>query len=184
VFLRLGDADDLPINSTLTFFVKSATKFDRSMKLEVATADESVSMQLGFSDGGLLLQDATTARAEINPAKSFGPSVFGELRFRAVDGKGGKGDWQPLTRLVRLPKITRIVCPEDVDKPCRLEGSDLFLIGSLSSDEKFTSPVVVSEGFADTCISVPRPNGTLLYLKLRDAPEVVNRLLVPVFPEP
>ena len=184
VFLRLGDVGSLPINSTLTFFVKSATKFDRSMKLEVATADESVSIQLGFSNGGLLLQDATTARAEINPAKSFGPSVFGELRFRAVDGKGGKGDWQPLTRLVRLPKITRIVCPEDVDKPCRLEGSDLFLISSLSSDEKFTSPVEVSEVFADTCLSVPRPNGTLLYLKLRDAPEVVNRLLVPVFPEP
>lgn len=184
VFLRLGDAADLPINGTLTFFVKSATKFDRSMKLEVATADESVSIQLSFSDGALVLQNATTARAEINPAKSFGPSVFGELRFRAVDAKGCKGDWQPLTRLVRLPKITRIACPEDVDKPCRLEGLDLFLISSLSSDEKFTLPIVVSEGFADTSISVPRPNGALFYLKLRDAPEVIDRLLVPVFPEP
>lgn len=182
-FLRLGDPNDLPINATLTFFVKSASKFNRSIKLEIATDDDSASVQLGFPDGGLILQDDTTARAQLNPAKSFGPSVFGELRFRALDGNGGKGDWQPLTRLVRLPKITRIVCPEDVTKPCRLEGSDLFLIDSLSSDEKFTSPVAVSEGFAGTSLSVPRPNGTLLYVKLRDAPGAINHLLSPVFPE-
>ena len=182
-FLRLGDPNDLPINGTLTFFVKTATKFHRSMKLEIATADESASVQLGFADGGLILQDDTTARAELNPAKSFGPSVFGELRFRVIDSDGGKSDWQPLTRLVRLPKITRIVCPEDVAKPCRLEGSDLFLIDALSSDEKFTAPAVVSEGFAGASISVPRPNGTLLYVKLRDAPGAINHLLAPVFPE-
>ncbi|MGB8661087.1 MAG: hypothetical protein WCD34_11735 [Candidatus Acidiferrum sp.] len=182
-FLKLGNPNDLPINGTLTFFVKDATKFSRSMKLEIATDDDSVSVQLGFADGGLILQDATTARAELNPAKSFGPSVFGELRFRVLDGNGGKGDWQPLTRLVRLPKIARIVCPEDVSQSCRLEGSDLFLIDSLSSDEKFTAPVVVSEGFAGTSMSVPRPNGTLLYVKLRDAPGAINHLLAPVFPE-
>jgi hypothetical protein len=182
-FLRLGDPNDLPIDGVLTFFVKTNTKFNRSMKLEIATTDESASVQLGFSDGSLVLQDSSTARAELNPSKSFGPSVFGELRFRALDGKDGMGDWQPLARLVRLPKITRIVCPEDVAKPCQLEGSDLFLIDSLSSDAKFTSPVVVSEGFAGTSISVPRPNGTLLYVKLRDAPGAINHLLAPVFPE-
>ncbi|HEY2457362.1 MAG TPA: hypothetical protein VGI13_08685 [Candidatus Acidoferrum sp.] len=183
VSLRLGDANDLPINGTLTFFVKCEDKFNRSMKLEVATNDESASVLLGFNDGGLVLQDATTARAELNPAKSFGPSVFGDLRFRPVDGAGAKGDWKPLTRLVRLPKISRIVCPEDETKSCRLEGSDLFLIDSLSTGEKFTSPVVVSEGFAGAAITVPRPNGAMLYLKLRDAPDSVNRLLAPVFPE-
>ncbi|MGB7282367.1 MAG: hypothetical protein WBE13_08915 [Candidatus Acidiferrum sp.] len=182
-FLRLGDPNDLPINGTLTFFVKTATKFNRSMKIEIATADDSASVQLGFADGGLILQDASTARAELNPAKSFGDSVFGELRFRALDANGGKSDWHPLTRLVRLPKITRVVCPEDIAKPCQLEGSDLFLIDSLSSDEKFTSPVVVSEGFAGNSLSVPRPNGTLLYVKLRDAPGAINHLLAPVFPE-
>jgi len=182
-FLSLGDPNDLPINGMLTFFVKAAAKFNRSMKIEVATADDSASVQLSFLDGGLVLQDTTTARAELNLAKSFGSSVFGELRFRAVDGKDGEGDWQPLARLVRLPKITRVVCPEDVAKPCRMEGSDLFLIDSLSSDEKFTAPVVVSEGFAGTSLLVPRPNGTLLYVKLRDAPGAINHLLAPVFPE-
>ncbi len=183
VILRLGDANDLPINGTLTFFIKGAAKFSRSMKLEVATADESAKVLLGFSDGGLILQDSTTARAELDPSKSFGPSVFGQLRFRIVESKEGNSDWQPLTRLVRLPKLTRIVCPEDTTKSCRLEGSDLFLIDSLSSDDKFTSPIVVTEGFAAKSISVPRPNGTLLYLKLRDAPDSVDRILVPVFPE-
>jgi hypothetical protein len=183
VFLRLADSNDLPINGTLTFFVKSEDKLNRSMKLEVATADESASVLLGFADGGLVLQDSSTARAELSPAKSFGPSIFGELRFRLVDGNGAKSDWKPLTRLVRLPKITRIVCPEDQTKSCRLEGSDLFLIDSLSSGEKFTEPVVVTEGFAGTAITVPRPNGAMLYLKLRDAPDTVNRLLAPVFPE-
>jgi hypothetical protein len=183
VSLRLGDTNDLPINGTLTFFLKCEDKFNRAMKLEVATVDESASALLSFTDGGLVLQDATTARAELSPAKSFGPSVFGELRFRVVDGKGVKGDWTPLTRLVRLPKITRIVCPDDVAKSCRLEGSDLFLIDSLSSGEKFTDPVVVSEGFPGAAITVPRPNGAMLYLKLRDAPDTVNRLLAPVFPE-
>jgi hypothetical protein len=89
----------------------------------------------------------------------------------------------PLTRLVRLPKIMHIVCPETVDKLCRLDGANLFLINALSVDEKFSAPMVVPEGFANTSIAVPRPNGPLFYLKLRDAPETVNRLLVPVFPE-
>lgn len=184
VVLKLGDANDLPVNGTLTFFVKDEGKFNRAMKLEVATADESASAELGFSDGALVLQDATTARAEFVPSKLFGPSVFGELRFRVVDAKEGKGDWQPLAQLVRLPKITRVVCPEDLAKTCRLEGADLFLIDSLSSDEKFTTPIAVKEGFAVNSIDVPRPNGALLYMKLRDAPNDVNRLLVPVFPEP
>jgi hypothetical protein len=182
VSLKLGDANDLPINSTMTFFVKTEERFNRTMKLEVATVDQSASVQLGFSDGGLVLQDVNTARAELNPAKCFGPSVFGQLRFRIVDGKKGKGAWQPLARLVRLPKITRIVCPEDAGKSCRLEGSDLFLISALSSDEKFAVPVVVSEGFAGTSMEVPRPSGALLYIKLRDAADTVNRLLAPVFP--
>jgi hypothetical protein len=181
--IRLSDPNDMPINARLVFFVKGEGKFTRSMKLEVATADESASALLSFADGGLVLQDATTTRAELNPAKSFGPSVFGQLRFRLVDANGGKSDWQPLTWLVRLPSITRIVCPEDPTQPCLLQGSDLFLISALSSDEKFASPVVVSEGFAAAQLAVPRPNGTLLFVKLRDAPDAVNRLLAPVFPQ-
>jgi len=185
-FLRgaTGECRGFADQRHLDVFCQNAAKFDRSMKLEIATSDESASIQLGFPDGGLVLQDAETARVKINPSKSFGPSVFGELRFCAVDAKGSKGDWQPLTRLLRLPKITRIVCPENVEKLCRLEGSDLFLIHALSADEKFTAPVVVPAGFAETSISVPRPIGAVFYLKLRDAPEIVNRLLVPVFPEP
>ena len=50
-----------------------------------------------FSHRMLILVMAT-----LDPLKSFGPSAFGPLRFRAVDGNL-KGDWQPLATLVRLP---------------------------------------------------------------------------------
>jgi hypothetical protein len=183
VILRLGSPNDLPVNGTLTFFLKCDPKFKRTMKIEVATTDESATMSLTFADGTMVLQDESTARAELNPAKSFGPSVFGDLRFRVVDPQGGNGDWQPLARLVRLPKITQIVCPEELGKPCRLEGSDLFLISAISATQSFKEPVTVAEGFAGSSINVPRPNGTLLYLKLRDAPGTINRLLAPVFPD-
>jgi hypothetical protein len=183
VLLRLGSPNDLPVNGTLTFFLKCDPKFKRTMKIEVATTDEGATTSLTFADGTMILQDESTARAELNPAKAFGPSVFGDLRFRVVDPQGGNGDWQPLVRLVRLPKITQIVCPEETGKPCRLEGSDLFLISAISANQNFNSPVNVAEAFAGNSINVPRPNGTLLYLKLRDAPGTVNRLLAPVFPD-
>jgi hypothetical protein len=35
----------------------------------------------------------------------------------------------------------------------------------------------------DSTLSVPRPNGTLLYLKLRDDPSTVNMMVLPVLPE-
>ncbi len=38
-------------------------------------------------------------------------------------------------------------------------------------------------GFADATLTVPRPNGTLLYLKLRDDPAAVNAVALPVLPE-
>jgi hypothetical protein len=41
----------------------------------------------------------------------------------------------------------------------------------------------VPEGFGESTLSVPRPNGTL-YLKLRDDPGVVNTAVLPVTAEP
>jgi hypothetical protein len=35
----------------------------------------------------------------------------------------------------------------------------------------------------ESSMSVPRPNGTLLYIKLRDDPATVNMLVLPVLPE-
>jgi hypothetical protein len=54
---------------------------------------------------------------------------------------------------------------------------------NLAADPDFTHQVSVPEGFVNSSLSVPRPNGTLLYLKLRDDSAAVNRTQLPVLPE-
>jgi hypothetical protein len=115
--------------------------------------------------------------------KSFGPSAFGALRLRPVTEKGEHGDWQPLAKLVRIPSLKEVRCPDSPDKPCTLIGQNLFLIDSVASDSEFAHTIAVPIGFVNTALSVPRPNGTLLYLKLRDDPSAVNRAALSVLPE-
>jgi hypothetical protein len=57
------------------------------------------------------------------------------------------------------------------------------LIDSIASDREFTHPVPVPSGFADASLAVPRPNGTTLYLKLRDDPTAINIAVLPVLPD-
>ena len=154
-----------------------------NVKIEVASEDESFHSMLSVADGNLVMQDAATALATVEPLKSFGPSAFGALRFRAVSEDGRKGDWLPLATLVRLPTLKEIRCPDSPDKQCRLSGSNLFLLESVASDPQFTHNVPVPAGFADSSLNVPRPNGTLLYLKLRDEPGIANMAVLPVLPE-
>src|SRR6202051_855052 len=129
------------------------------------------------------MQDSENVLATLDPLKTFGASAFGPLRFRPVDADGTKGDWQPLANLVRLPTLKEIRCPDSPDKQCKLSGTNLFLIDSVASDPQFTHTSPVPAGFMESALSVPRPNGTLLYIKLRDAPATVNTLVLPVFPE-
>jgi len=132
----------------------------------------------------LTLQDAKTVMAILNPLKSFGPSTFGPLHFRPVDESGASGDWQPLGNLVRIPTLKEVRCPANADQPCTLSGSNLFLLDSVAATSTFAAPVSVPVGFSGSTIPVPRPNGTLLYIKLRDDPTVVNEVSLPVMPEP
>ena len=183
--IRLGDQDLLPQDGKMSFFVKSdlPEKFSRSEKIEVATEDESFRATLSVSDGNLVMQDAETVMATFEPSKSFGPSAFGPLRFRVVSEDGQRGDWIPLATLVRLPLLKEIRCPDSPDKQCRLSGSNLFLMESVASDQQFTHNVPVPVGFADSSLNVPRPNGTLLYVKLRDDPGTAIMAVLAVLPE-
>ena len=183
--IRFASQDQLPQDSRLSFFLKTVTpkKFPRSEKIEVATADESFDVSLSISSGHLVLQDAETVLATLDPAKSFGPSAFGALQFRPVSEDGAKGDWQPLARLVRIPSLKEVQCPDSPDKPCTLSGTNLFLIDSVASDAQFTHSMPVPLGFAGSTLTVPRPNGTLLYIKLRDDPSTVNTFVLPLLPE-
>ena len=174
--IELANQDELPQDAKLTFSVRAQTPatFVRDEKIEVATADESVSTLLSIGNGTVTLEDSKIAVATLDPTKAFGSSVFGPLMFRAVVN-GVSGDWQPLATLVRLPQLKEIKCPATPDLACKLSGSNLFLVGAVSSDAQFAHSVQVPDGFPGYSIPVPHPADGILYVKLRDDPSVASR---------
>ena len=183
--VQLKGQDALPQDGRLSFFLKSDVpeSFPRTEKIEVSSLDDSFHVLLSVADGNLILQNSETVLAVLDPLKSFGPSAFGPLRFRPVETGGESGDWQPLATLVRIPTLKEVRCPGSPDKQCRLIGSNLFLIDSVASDPQFTHEISVPIGFPESTLSVPRPNGTLLYIKLRDDPATVEPLILSVLPD-
>jgi hypothetical protein len=183
--IRLGNADDLPQDGTMSIFLKTEmpANFPRGEKIEIATEDGSASSYLSLADGTLILQDSHTVLGTLHPLKNFGQSVFGPLRLRPVSENGERGDWQPLAKLVRVPTLKEVRCSDSPDKPCTLIGQNLFLIDSVASDSQFVHNIPVPVGYPESSLSVPRPNGTLLYIKLRDDPSIANKAALPVLPE-
>ncbi len=173
--IQLADQGELPQDSTLKFALRASwpATFTRDETIEVATTDESSSTVLSFLNGGITLENAQVAVATFNPAKAFGASAFGPLHFRLIS-KGIASDWQALGNLVRLPVLRDITCPAAPELACKLSGSNLFLVDSLSNDRGFAKPVQVPDGFLGSALPVPRPSGGPLYVKLRDDPSVVN----------
>lgn len=177
--------DALPQDSRLSFFLKTDAPggFARTEKVEIAAVDGSFSSTLSLADGSLIQQDANSVLALLDPMKAFGPAAFGPLQFRGIDADGGKGDWQPLATIVRVPALKEIRCPDAMDKPCTLYGSSLFLLDSVSADSKFKSEISVPAAYVNDSIDVPRPYGTRLYIKLRDDPSTVATVALPVLPD-
>jgi hypothetical protein len=180
--VQLGSQDELPDHAKLTFFVQAAAGFPRDQKIEVGSQDNGFSTVLRVGEGGIVLQDSKTALVTLDPAKAFGGSAFGPLRFRPISGDGVQGDWQPLATLVRVPQLKELKCTEGAPL-CTLVGTDLFLLQQVGIDAQLTNAVTVPEGFGDNSLNVPRPNGTI-YFKLRDDPGVVNTAVLPVTNEP
>ncbi|MBB6146304.1 hypothetical protein HNQ77_004276 [Silvibacterium bohemicum] len=176
--IELANQDEVPQNAKLVFSIKakSPAEFKREDKVEVATGDDSYSTVLSMGDSTLTLQDASTALATLDPAKVFGGSAFGPLRFRIIDADGTKGDWQPLATLVRLPQFQSLKCPAAADQPCKLSGANLFLVDAVSGDSQFAHPVQVPDGFPGSVLPVPHPSSGELFVKLRDDPSVVNQV--------
>ena len=58
----------------------------------------------------------------------------------------------------------------------------MFLIDSVASDAQFTHAAPVPTGFIEATFDVPHPEGTSLYLKLRDDPATVSTMELPVVP--
>jgi hypothetical protein len=173
--IQLANDDELPQRARLTFSVraKSPAAFGRDEMIEIATADGSYSTTLSLANGGITLETRSVAIATLDPAQAFGASAFGPLQFRVVNG-GVTGDWQSLATLVRLPKLRELVCPATRELACKLSGSDLFLVDSISTDPHFAHPVQVPDGFPGLALPVPHPKDGQLFVKLRDDPAVVN----------
>jgi hypothetical protein len=178
LLIHLSAPDVLPLTAQLSFSIKSIVpeKYPRTRTIDVATDDESLHATLSLDNGRLVLEDARTVVANLDPERDLGASAFGPLKFRPVDANGATGDWQPLAQLVRLPVLSQLKCVKgSPDKPCTLTGTNLFLIDSIAADANFTNSVSVPEGYADLTLTVPHPDATkTLYLKLRDDPSAVN----------
>ena len=177
--IQLASEDQLPQDAQLVFSVraKSPATFGRDENIDVATEDEAFATTLSLANRGITLADAKVAVATLDPAKAFGSSAFGPLKFRVVN-RGATGDWQPLATLVRLPVLQALQCPSAPEQACKLTGSNLFLVDSVSGDPEFKEAVQVPDGFPGRALPVPRPGKSGLYLKLRDDPGVVNSATV------
>jgi hypothetical protein len=182
--VEISSPGDLPVDSRLVFFLKSdvPADFPRDEKIEVAAADSSFHTTLALSDGSLMLEDAHTAEASLEPLARFGSSAFGPVRVRAISAGGATSDWVPLGTLVRIPGFKELRCPRAVAKPCVLSGTDLFLATSISATATFDSAVNVPPEFTGTELVVPHPAKGVLYLKLRDDPASAETLTLPVTP--
>ena len=183
--IHLSNPGELPEDGQLSFSIKTdlPATFPRNEKIEIATADDSFHVLLGIEDGGLTLQDSQTAVGHFDPAKSFGHSAFGPLRFRPVDERGVDGDWEPLATLVREPSLKELDCPDDPNLECTLKGTSLFLLDAVAADPRFAQSAVVPEGFIGATLAVPRPVNGTLYVKLRDDPSDVNTANLPPTPD-
>jgi hypothetical protein len=184
--IALTDTNEVPLNSRLVFSVKAITpeSFSPDEKIEVATEDGAFHTTLSVSDGTMTLQDSKIALATVDLAKNFGPSAFGQLRFRPIGANGAFGDWQPLASLVRLPVLEALQCPRNTTQQCSLSGTNLFLLNAVASDPQFTQGMQVPDGFAGNVLQVPHPAGASLYVKLRDDPSAVNTVILPPKIEP
>jgi hypothetical protein len=183
--IRFSNRATLPQDNRLSFFLKTEVpaEFQPTEKIEIATVNAPFSAVLTLADGSLVQQDATSVLAILDPAKALGPAAFGPLQFRPIEADGAKGDWQPLAVLVRVPTLKEVRCPDAIEKPCSLIGSNLFLLDGISSDDQFKNSVSVPAGYVNDSLSVPRPYGARLYIKLRDDPASVATVALPVLPD-
>jgi hypothetical protein len=182
--VRFGSADDLPLQAKLVFFLKSEfpRSFPRKESVEVAAVDGSFHATLSIADGTLMLEDARTALGAIEPLDKFGPSAFGPVHARAVSPDGVPGDWIPLGTLVRIPEFKELRCPRAQTRPCTLTANNLFLVEAVGSSPEMGNAIEIPADFTGAQIMVPHPVNGSLYLRLRDDPETVQTLNLPVTP--
>jgi hypothetical protein len=178
--IRLGDAADLPIRSTVTFSLQadSPPRFLPTVRLETEVPDADVEARLDLKGGGLTLVDRSTLVATLDLTKAFGASSFGPIRYRV--GLGDEvSDWQTLGRLVRLPQLRAPICPPTPPQPCSLPGSQLYLLAAVAANPDGSDAVTLDAGFPGDSVAVPHPKDGHLYLRLRDDPTHLATIDIP-----
>ena len=158
--------------------------FPRQARIEVAATDGSFQTSLSLADGSLMLEDAGTAVATLDPLARFGPSAFGPVQLRIVSPSGVPGDWIPLGSLIRFPQIDSLRCYRAASRPCTLTGSHLFLITAIGTTPEMANAQQIPPEFAASTLTLsdlPRADGqATLYLHLRDDPQPVQALTLPI----
>jgi hypothetical protein len=163
-------------DATLTFSVRAVgTRLTNDDAIEIATADDDATTRLTVASGKLQSLGGDVAVGSLVPRQAMGAAAIGALRMRLVQGDT-LGEWQPLARVVRLPALTKVTCG---DKDCTIDGDDLFVIAGVATTPDGANPQAVPVGFVGTSLSVPRPAGNALYLKLHDAPDDVVKVAIP-----
>ena len=184
--LHLGSASDFVLSRKIVLFLRSRVPatFPRQARIEVAATDGSFQTSLSLADGSLMLEDAGTAVATLDPLARFGPSAFGPVQLRIVSPSGVPGDWIPLGSLIRFPQIDSLRCYRAASRPCTLTGSHLFLITAIGTTPEMANAQQIPPEFAASTLTLsdlPRADGqATLYLHLRDDPQPVQALTLPI----
>lgn len=180
--LDLGGGDVLPDNAEMVFSLKAqgSTKFGAGDAIEIAGGQDSGQNAAAVArlamGKGLSLENADVVVATLD-AKDLPPATFGPIRFRlsrkVPGGAEERGDWAPLTTVVRLPRIDGVTCNAQA---CVISGRSLFLLDRVGIEPSFAKVVPVPPGFTGRTLEVPLPADGTLYLKVRDAPDVAIKL--------
>ena len=163
--VQLGSQDELPDHATVDFLCAGgyAGVFPRDQKIEVASNDNCFSTVLRVGEGGIVLQDSKTALVTLDPAKAFGGSAFGPLRFRPVSAHGvarglaapgHAGSRAALEGAASVPKARR--CArwwEPICSCCRQVGADAQLADAVTVPEGFGDHTECASGRTERCIS-------------------------------
>lgn len=144
--------------------------------IEIAARDGTATL-LDIASGALQRVGDDVVIGTFSPVERFGRGQSGPVRFRISDADS-PGEWQPLAHIVRLPELTRMECPAGAGE-CVLSGRGLFLIAAIAGSAEFMTATTVPVGFVGESLTVPRPAGNTLYLRLHDAPDAVVQVTLP-----
>jgi hypothetical protein len=113
--------------------------------------------------------DGPPPAPDASPTKSKAAGSASELAASATSSAAGPTPATDASAAAAVPS-------------CTLSGSSLYFVDSIATDEAFTNPTRVPEGFVGSSIEVPPPTGAAYYLRLRDDPLTVNTVILPAGP--